>query len=283
MIYISSGAHHEQPAWKTSEQYAEMGINFVELSGGLHDADQLIRLKGLKQLMQFQIHNYFPPPKEPFVFNLASLNQNVSDRSYRHAVDAIQWALELDRPVYSFHAGFLLDPHVNDLGSRLSSRALLDRDQALARFIEQVNQLAEHSRILGVKLLIENNALSASNYHEFSADPFLMTTAEECKFVMQNTPHNVNLLVDVAHLKVSAQSLQFDRRTFLDVCGPWIQAYHLSDNDGICDSHEPVTSDSWFWPHLKAGLDYYSLEISNVSLDLLVQQRELTQQKLSQI
>jgi len=261
-------------------QFAEVGLQAVELSGGLHDSTQLSELKKLRSKINFQVHNYFPPSSEPFVFNLASLNREVSLRSYKHVETAMHWALELERPVYSFHAGFLLDPQVNELGKRILNRELFDREQALRVFVEQINELAETARKYGVVLLIENNVLSANNYREFGADPFLMTTAKECIYVMQNTPSNVNLLIDVAHLKVSAQSRQFDPVDFLQSCEPWIQAYHLSDNDGTRDSNEPVTPGSWFWPHLKRGLDYYSLEIYHVEPSQLIHQYTLTQKKL---
>lgn len=275
LIYISTGGYVEQAAWRTSEQFYEAGLKCVELSGGIADDDQMRRLGKMKQALYFQIHNYFPPPKKPFVFNLASLNKNISTLSYRHVVTAMHWAIELSLTRYSFHAGFLLDPQMNELGQCIQRRELVARNQALAMFVDQVNDLSEYARKLGISLLIENNVLTAKNYREFSADPFLMTTAEECAFVMRNTPDNVNLLIDVAHLKVSAHSLGFDPVEFLSFCAPWVHAYHLSDNDGKSDSNKPVDKASWFWPHLKRGLEYYSLEVYNAPLPMLVEQHQL--------
>ena len=60
-----------QPAWKSSKFLLEEGIDNIELSGGSYDEDQLKKLKELKKYQSFKVHNYFPPPKEPF-FNLAS-------------------------------------------------------------------------------------------------------------------------------------------------------------------------------------------------------------------
>ena len=56
-----------QPAWKTCVDLYNHGINNIELSGGCYDADQLTNLKKFKNKINFQIHNYFPPPAEPFV------------------------------------------------------------------------------------------------------------------------------------------------------------------------------------------------------------------------
>jgi len=280
LIYISTGGIRDLAAWKTAEQFLEHGITAIELSGGKFDDEQLSHLKAMRSQAALQVHNYFPPSAKPFVFNLASLDEEVAKQGLHHVETAMQWALDLERPVYSFHAGFLLDPFVSELGKKISSRQLFDRTQAMEMFLERVNKLAETARQWGVSLLIENNVLSSNNYKEFAADPFLMTTAEECMIVMQNTPDNVNLLVDVAHLKVTANTLQFDPTKFLQHCHDWIKAYHLSDNEGTSDSNEPVTADSWFWPHLKPHLDYYSMEIYNVSISMLVQQHTMACQQL---
>ena len=280
MIFVSTGGFIEQPAWKTSEQFYEYGIKRVELSGGASAPMLLDKLKSLKPLITFQLHNYFPPPNSPFVFNLASPDYDIGLKSLQHVETAMQWAHELNRPIYSFHAGFLLDPQISELGKKVSRRRLYNRHEAMRIFLERVNFLANRARSLGVELLIENNVLSKDNAMSFQENPFLMITADECVNVMQQTPDNVNLLIDVAHLKVSAKSLCFDPVHFLECCDFWIRAYHLSDNNGLCDDNEKVSNNSWFWPYLNRGLDYYSLEVYNEDLPIMVQQYELTSQQL---
>ena len=280
MIYISTGGFRDQSAWKTSTQLKENGMTCIELSGGLPDSNQLTLLSKMKTSIKFQLHNYFPPPLEPFVFNLASLDSNISLRSFHHVKLAMEWALELDNPVYSFHAGFLLDPKVDELGKRINNRKLYDRELSTKIFIEQLNKLSDIARVLGVALLVENNVLSANNYKEFSENPFLMATADECAYVMGQTPDNINLLIDLAHLKVSSQSLGLDSKVFLEVCKPWINGYHMSDNDGKSDSNSPVKEDSWFWPYIKKDLTYYTLEIYGHEPSFLLEQQRLAEKKI---
>ena len=62
-----------------------------------------------------------------------------------------------------------------------------------------------------------------------------MCDSIECKKIITKTPKNVKLLVDVAHLKVSAKSLKFDTEKFFNDCNDLIGGYHLSDNDGLSD------------------------------------------------
>ena len=84
------------------------------------------------------------------------------------------------------------------------------------------------------------------------------------------------MLVDLAHLKVSSNSLNFDAIEFLSECDSWISAYHLSDNDGTRDSNEPFSKDSWFWPYLKKDLNYYSIEVYTNDFSVLKKQKIIT-------
>jgi sugar phosphate isomerase/epimerase len=283
VIYISTGGFYDQPASETAKILYENGINSVELSGGCFSVDNLDIILALSKKINFQVHNYFPPPEKPFVFNLASLDSEIARLSNQHVLNGIKLGLDLDRPVYSFHAGFLLDPRVSELGKKILRRDLFDRKQSMEVFIDRLLALSEKARILGVELLIENNVISKANHVFFNKNPFLMAEADECQYVMENTPNNVNLLIDVAHLKVSSNSLGFDRVEFLKKCDPWIKAYHLSDNSGLSDDNQRIHDDSWFWPHLKCGLDYYSLEVYGESYGILCDQFNLITNKLIKI
>jgi len=275
MIYISTGGFHKIDAFQASKELIDVGCNFIELSAGKYSESLLVDLKSLTSSARFKVHNYFPPPKLSFVLNLASLNSGVANASLEHIKKAIRWTTELGDSTYSFHAGFLMDPKVEELGRKVKPRVLSNRREALSRFIERVNQIDDFAQIHGVKILIENNVLSANNFHNFNSNPFLMTDADECIYVMNQTSSNVKLLVDVAHLKVSASSLGFDPIIFLTSCGKWIEAYHLSDNDGTRDSNESISQDSWFWPYLRRDLNYYSLEVYGLSPKELILQRDL--------
>ena len=282
MIYVSTVGFSKNDAFQTSKLLINEGCTQIELSGGQYHHNILENLKLLTHKAQFRVHNYFPPPEKPFVLNLASQDNVTANLSIQHIKKSIQWAVELGQPIYSFHAGFLMDPKVEELGRKITPRPLASRQESLLLFIDRVNQLDVYARSLGVTLLIENNVLSANNYKVFKSNPFLMASSDECVSVMSQTSDNVQLLIDVAHLKVSSNSLQFDPVAFLDICHEWIRAYHLSDNDGTKDSNDLISCNSWFWPHLRRDLDYYSLEIYNLSPALLFNQFKLASDLLFQ-
>ena len=106
-----------------------------------------------------------------------------------------------------------------------------------------------------------------------------MVEANECEEIMTQTSNNVKLLLDVGHLKVSAQSLNFDKKNFFEICNPWVHAYHLSDNNGERDSNSPMNENSWFWSYLKKA-DYYVVEVYSESIFNLYEQYLLVKNKI---
>ncbi len=281
MIFISTGGRYQNTAHETVLDFQKHGLLNIELSGGRYSKSYFSDLKALSAQSIFQVHNYFPPPASPFVFNLASSDADISILSIEHVRAAMRLATALHRPVYSFHAGFRINPKVNELGRKLSQGILLDRAAALEVFLDRVNLLAEEAQREGVTLLIENNVINSINLASFGEDPLLLTQPDEIVSFMSKVPGNVGLLLDVAHLKVSGQALDFDIVSAHKQLQPWIKAYHLSDNDGSLDSNDPITETSWFWDDLVMGLDYYSLEVYQTETSELINQRDLVTKKLS--
>ena len=272
MIYLSTGGFHEFSAWETSRKFIQHGIHHIELSGGSYCPDQISLLIGDSHNANYVPHNYFPPPPVPFVVNLASTDPVISKLSFDHISNSIQLSSSLGSRYYSFHAGFLIDPLPSELGKQLRTRELADRSFGQQIFLDRLHQLSHIASDHNVHLLVENNVLSHRVYETFRTNPLLMVDPDETLYIAEHLPDNVSLLIDVAHLKVSARSLSFDCSSFLSTLNPYISAFHLSDNDGFSDTNSPFTEDSWFWPYLKSSVDYYTVEVYSSDLSLLTQQ-----------
>ena len=281
MIYISTGGFRAVSGAEMALNFSEHGIFSVELSGGAYESNQEERLKSIKNTLALQIHNYFPPPKDPFVFNLAAIDSKVLERSINHVRSGIKLCTEIDRPIYSFHGGYLVNPRPNELGGAFKKYYVQERRLALKQFGDVVVNLAEEARREGVQLLIENNVLSFDNLKVFGEDPFLFTEPDEINEFMQSMPKNVGLLMDVAHLNVTAASLGFDKVEAHKAVEKWIRGYHLSDNNGKVDSNNAVCEGSWFWPHILNNLYYYTLEVYGVGPQQLYDQLELTKKMIT--
>jgi len=230
-----------------------LDIHAIELTAGvLADGNSIgsyLRAAGTDY--SWLVHNYFPPPATPFVLNLASLNADVHSASIAHCQKAIRLAAELGAPFYSVHCGFGCDPRPEDLGRALTAAPRFNLDSAWQRFVTSLDVLCGFGRDVGVRILVENNVLTASNLVGGENVLLLGVTADELVRIVKavGSPW-LGVLVDVGHLKVSATTLGFDRSAFLRLTAEYVGALHLSENNGIRDSNEPFGADAWFLPEL---------------------------------
>ena len=270
-----------QSAVKTTREFLDLGIKEIELSGGLYEENITDKIKKFKESASFQIHNYFPPSMVSFTLNLATFDKDLLNVCYNHIKNSIRLSSELERNYYSFHAGWLIDPQPKELGKKIVKRKINEKEETIKVYVERLNNLSLFAEKEGVELLIENNVLNKENYKTFEQNPLLMTSSEDVLYIMRNTSKNVNLLVDLAHLKVSAKTLNFNSVDFLKICEPWTKGYHLSDNNADYDTNDLVTENSWFWPYIKKNLGYYTLEVKCNDMLILLDQKKLVKKKLA--
>lgn len=237
-IYASTACiSGKQPLVERVRLYREHGIDAIELGARVTiDGTFSGRDMGAGR---FILHNYFPPPAEPFVLNLASANAAIRVRSIALVQDALSISASLGASVYSVHAGFITDPSLDFVFPSPASASF--GPAALRRFVESIRALLPVAEKEGVKLLIENNVCAPHN-----RGTLLLQTTEEFQefFHMVSSPH-LGILVDTGHLNVSATTFGFDRMAFIDALAPQIGAFHLHDNDGSADQHRPLTEGSW--------------------------------------
>ena len=279
-VFISTCCIQNNDTIKRCQILINNGINEIELSAGNYTIKTENYLKKKIKNTKFQVHNYFPPPKKSFVFNLASQNKRIQKESIKLAKKAIVLSKKLKRPIYSFHAGFLADPNVNELGGKVKKQLLSDRKEALKRFIKNVKYLSKFAEKHNVKLLIENNNLSQKEFNTFKKNSVLMATPSEIIYVLKKTPKNVGLLLDLAHLKVSSNSLKFNLISAVKKLKKYVSGYHLSENNGKVDSNKIFNKNTWFWPYINKKLNYYSIEIYNYDIKKILNVLNLTKRKL---
>tara|TARA_E500000178_G_scaffold344797_1_gene393612 strand:+ start:122 stop:979 length:858 start_codon:yes stop_codon:yes gene_type:complete len=279
-LYFSTGGYKNFRTEEAVNILIKSGVKNIELSGTMYSPNNVDILTKNFEKIKFQVHNYFPPPKDPIVLNLASLNEDVYKKTYNHILTALKTCKKLGSDFYSFHAGFLCDLKVSELGKRVEKKNLQNRDESMELFINRVNEISKIAKDYNINLMIENNVLSKNNLVNFDGNPFLMCDSIECENIINNTPDNVKLLVDVAHLKVSAESLNFEKEKFLNDCDKLIGGYHLSDNNGLSDTNEKFDENAWFWSHLKKNKNYYSIEVYNLSIEEIISLYKLTKKKL---
>lgn len=253
MIYISSSCIKSENILEVLEIFHNRGIKNIELSGGTKFynglEEKLIDYVNKKRI-NVRLHNYFPPPKEDFVINLASLNKEIHEKSLIHCIKAINLSKKLGADRFSVHAGFLLDPGVKEIGigNNLVKKKLYDFNLGIKKMIDSLQILYQEAG-RNFKIYVENNVISQANYLKYENNPFLLTTSQDYK--MFKSKIKLNLLLDIAHLKVSSNSLKKNFNFELEYLFNQTDYIHLSGNNSLEDSNKSLLSDNEITNFLK--------------------------------
>lgn len=245
MIYVSSSCVQEIQIRKSISRLVSLGYGNIELSGGTNYyanlEDDLQEIKR-KFNLNFLLHNYFPPCADHFVANIASLNKKIFQATLDHYLKAIELSKVLQARKFGLHAGYLIDFKPNELGNALRKHNLACREEALGRMIEALDIL---KKAAGgeVILYLENNVLSKKNRIEFGNEiPFLLVSTNDHEELSSLT--EFNMLFDLAHFKVSQNSLGKDFKLDCLSLLSTSNYIHLSGNNGIADQNNSLLQDS---------------------------------------
>jgi len=231
------------------DTYRDAGLRAVELGFSPPPAGPFPECLRARD-QQFVIHNYFPAPRDSFLLNLAAQDRDTRDRSIALCKSAIDLSALCGAPFYSVHGGFCADITPSSLGGRLQSTVLWDREQCYRTYVQTFCELSQYASDRGVDLLVEPNVVPSTNLTAGRNQLALLSDTPELLRFVQDTD-GAGILLDTGHLRVTAQTLGFDRNEFVNALLPFIKAVHVHDNDGITDSHTPMADGSWVLPMLR--------------------------------
>jgi sugar phosphate isomerase/epimerase len=247
VIFVSSSCVKNKKIKDSVEELANAGFKNIELSGGTdfyeNFENDLLELKE-KYSLNYRCHNYFPPPKKSFVLNLASLNDETFQMSFDHLEKVVALSNRLEADKFAFHAGFFIDIRLSEIGKKLSRDNLFDEKKAIERFCNAYDVIKKQAK--NVSLFIENNVFSKTNSEAYKGEnPFMMTSFDEYKSLKEKI--DFNLLLDVAHLKVSSKTLGLNWEKEFNSMIKESNYIHISDNDGFHDlNHQLETSSTLY-------------------------------------
>tara|TARA_S200000501_G_scaffold377837_1_gene437726 strand:- start:7115 stop:7978 length:864 start_codon:yes stop_codon:yes gene_type:complete len=275
-INISTGGFKSNTALEIVQMMVENDIHNIELSGGKYDPSFEENILSFYKIANLSFHNYFPPPEQSFVLNLASSDNEVSKKSINHVIRAIDLSYSLGIKEYSIHAGFRIDPKVSELGKTVSSKKnLIPLEESKSIFYKNLYEITNYAKNKNINIYIENNVVTKTNLNAFGENPFLLASQDDLEEFIKIKPSCVKLLIDVAHLKVSANTLKFNPVLTLKNLKKNISAYHLSENQGLKDTNDRIDSGSWFWKYLNKDADFFTLEVYKQSIKSLKDQYKL--------
>jgi len=265
MIYVSSSCLKNDLIKQSVKQLALEGYKNIELSGGTNFYDGYVEdLLSLKEKydLNYLVHNYFPPHKEPFMLNISSLDDGLYRKSIKHCLEAVELCKILGSKKYGVHAGFLIDFSPAEAGKKISLRKLNDRKIAIER-LSEAWKIIKDTAGNDVDLYIENNVYSKTNFDTYKGNnPFLLTDHDSYLEMLGKVSFHV--LLDLAHLKVSCNTLNLN---FLHQSNQLIKEtdyLHVSGNDSLSDQNLGIVDDDNVVNFLK------DIDLSNKTLTLEV-------------
>ena len=245
-----------------------ISTTFIQDNNRLFDALKLCKNAGIKSVeigsnhcyegiydylnkfsFQYLIHNYFPIPKESFVLNIASFDKNIRNRSIQHVKKAIDFCMDHDGHLYTFHPGFLTDPRGSN-NSNVNYDFQWDENQLHGiNYIKSkdlmycsLNEIVEYAQSKNIRIAIETEGSLNKKAH------LLMQRPEEyVEFMTKYSSGEIGINLNIGHLNLAANAFDFNRQDFVDLIQNYIVAMELSHNDGIEDQHLPLQPDGWYW------------------------------------
>ena len=234
MVFVSSSCLKADNIMDSVAALSQITKN-IELSGGTayFDGDLTSNLKKLQSDgFNFLVHGYFPPPKEHFLLNFA----DTSDKTRDFVTTSALLCGKLGIEYYSTHAGFVSDFTIGKTENLTGGKESFGVDgiaQNIKWFFETFD---------GLGLALENLFPN----HGDKGCCFWMRP--ECITDWLDKERRLSLLLDLGHLKISANAFGFDwinaAKTILQNYPDRIREIHLSENGGVFDEHLPVFEDS---------------------------------------
>lgn len=231
----------------------------IELSGGSQQEPYLLgNLKKIKEEkdISFLIHNYFPPPKNHILLNIA----NTDDVTRGFIKETMEYVRGLEIDYYSIHSGYTRDLYFEN---ELWSPDPMGKQYTLDGIYENVEWFRKE--FPETKLALEN--MNPSNNNE---ENIFFCHIDRIIDILENNKE-IYLLLDLGHLKISSVILDFDfhaaAKILFDTYIDRILEIHLSENEGLYDDHNLILSDSLQYKMIKENAESIIRREINVTLE----------------
>lgn len=241
-LYITSNCAVDKSIGAAVKHLVSAGYKRIELSGGT-DASQFCEddiLSLHESGVDFLVHHYFPPPLVPFVMNISSNVPEIKARTFELIDQALVFSKRLGKSHYSIHAGYALDQIPKMTKAKIFQQVHTAPPIRAEAFYSNLVELS--ARIPdGFRIAIENGTPLTMS-HLSTPDHFFRFL----EFVQERP--NLGLLIDLAHLRISAEHHKFSCEKLLEQLvsqySNHILELHVSANDGKVDSHDVCAPDS---------------------------------------
>ena len=188
------------------------------------------------------------------------MNDDIFKKTLDHLEESIKLTKLLNIDKFGFHAGFYYNIPLSQIGKIIAKKTLFNKNESLKKFCNAFNFLK--NKYPNIKLYLENNVISHKNLNNFDDNLFMLTNSDEYFELCRKI--DFKFILDIAHLKVSANSLKLNFERELESLIGESDYIHVSDNDGFTDQNLPLKKQS----NLYSILSQYSLKNKIVTLEV---------------
>ena len=196
------------------------------------------------------VHNYFPVPKDSFVINISSTDEDIRKKSIEKVKSSIKFCKDIGSQLYTFHPGFLTDPigsnkNKNNYDFQWNDSHLNNSNYITSENLmyESLDEIINFSKKCRVNVSVETEGSLHKKNH------LLMQTPQEYEKLMKRyKSSDLGINLNIGHLNLASKAFCFSKFEFVDLIKSHIVAMELSHNNGNEDQHLPLKEDGWYWP-----------------------------------
>ena len=249
MLYVSSTFAKDKTPFKEVLEICRLnGIYNIEI-GSNHSYEKSYDYIKHNSEINFLVHNYFPIPKDDFVINIASSNNEIRLKSIDSIFKSINFCKEIGSKLYTFHPGFHTDPKGASLfksnydfnwdDKNLHNNDIEKNFEQMLDSFEKIINFAYKKKI---KIAFETEGSVSKKNHLLMQQPH-----EYKKFFSRFSYDEIGINLNIGHLVLASNAFKFDMNDFVDLISKYIVAFELSHNNGVEDQHLPIISNAWYW------------------------------------
>ena len=135
----------------------------------------------------------------------------------------------------------MVDPDVSELGKKINKKVFIQRSKGIEKFSLGYNILKDFAG-KEFNIYVENNVLSKNNYESFLfKNPLLFTDFNS--YLELKEKLDFKILLDIAHLKVSCNSLNLNFFDEFEKLSKLTDYFHISGNNNISDNNLSICND----------------------------------------
>lgn len=237
----------QSPVRQAIGMLKSIGVCNIEL-GSIHCYEEGLISFLKQQGSNYLMHNFFPPPQERFILNIASVDEGVRRKSLDFIRNSVDVAEEIGCRIYTIHPGFISDPEAES--ASLDNYDFQFASSTLSKELRQKSWDNFFASLIDISFYVKGKKITVALETQGSVskkDFMLFSTLKDFfSFLNDSRADNIGVNLNLAHLNLSSKAWGYDMFRAIDMLKPRIKAVEVSHSDSSRDSHQALAKDGWY-------------------------------------